>query len=85
MYGLLFVWSRNNRDRLGYNVELQPVLAARQVALSVLAPGDYYRDFELQNLVSAIDDGFAEFGGRQGLALGFEFRELPDDRALHVL
>ena len=63
-------------DRLGYDLERQPVLAAKSITLAVLAPGDYYRDFRLMNLVSAIDSGLAEFGRRNGLALGFEFNEL---------
>ncbi len=76
-YGLLFVWARNNVDRLGYDVEKQPVLAAKEVTLAVLAPGDYYRDFELANLASAIDTGFREFGTLEDLTLGFEFKKLP--------
>jgi hypothetical protein len=79
MYGLLFVWSRNNRNRLGYDVSNQPVLAAKTVTLAVLAPGHFYRDFNLTNLISAIDNGLAEFGRQNELALGFEFRELGAD------
>jgi len=73
MYGLLFVWSRNNQDRLGYDVEIQPVLAAENLTLAVLAPGDYYREVELKNLVSVLDDGLAEFGRQYGLVLGLQF------------
>ena len=73
MHGLLFVWSRNNRDRLGYDVKKQPVLVAENLTLAVLAPSDYYREFELKNLVSALDDGLAEFGRQHGLVLGFQF------------
>lgn len=79
MYGLLFVWSRNNQDRLGYNVKIQPVLAAENINLAVLAPGDYYREFEPTNLVSALDNGLAEFGRQNGLAASFRFRDLGED------
>ncbi len=81
MYGLLFVWSRSNRDRLGYEVKNQPVLAAETLTLAVLAPSDYYRDVKLMNLASAIDDGLADLGGRYELALGFKFHELGEDFA----
>ena len=81
MYGLLFVWSRNNQDRLGYDVKNQPVLAAKTITLAVLAPSDYYRDFKLMNLGSAIDNGLAEFGRQYDLGLGFQFHEFGLDRA----
>ena len=81
MYGLIFVWSRNNKDRLGYDVKNQPVLATESVTLAVLAPSDYYRDFELKNLGSAINDGLAEFGGQYALGLGFEFCEFGANHA----
>jgi hypothetical protein len=75
MHGLLFVWSRNNQELLGYDLTMQPVLAAKTITLAVLAPCDYYRDFELMNLVSAIDDGLTEFGRQYSLDLGFQFHE----------
>lgn len=79
MYGLLFVWSRNNCDRLGYDVREQPVLEAKDITFAVLAPGDYYRNFELTNFASAVDKGVAKFGKRHGVDLRFEFKELPAD------
>lgn len=74
-HGLLFVWSRNNQEKLGYDVELQPVLAANNVTLMVLAPSEYYQSFDLTNLASALNSGLDEFGGRHDLTLGFEFCE----------
>lgn len=77
MYGLLFVWSRKNLGRLGYDVDEQPVLAASNVNLRVLAPNDYYCGCELTNLANAIDQGLREFGKQDDLVLGFAFRALP--------
>ena len=79
MYGLLFVWSKENQESLSYDTRSQPVLAANTLTLAVLAPGDYYRGFDLQNLASALDDGLAEFGKRYGLALGFRFHQINMD------
>lgn len=81
MYGLLFVWSRNNQERLGYDLQIQPVLAADNITLGVLAPISYYRDFELTTLASALNNGLAEFGQRNSMALSFEFHQLGADYA----
>ena len=81
MYGLLFVWSKENQDDLGYNLETQPVLAANTITLCVLAPNDYYRKFDLTTLASTLDSGLAEFGKQHELELGFEFCQLGADYA----
>jgi hypothetical protein len=73
LYGLLFVWSRDNQEKLGYDMEVQPVLAADSVTLSVLAPLSYYLDYDLTSLSSALNSGLAEFGEGKGVSLGFEF------------
>ncbi len=79
MYGLLFVWSKNNREELGYDVEAQPVLAASKVTLGVLAPGSYYDGFDLTTLASTLDSGLNAFGKQHELKLGFEFCQLGAD------
>ena len=76
LYGLLFVWSKDNRKQLGYDVQIQPVLAADTVTLSVLAPTSYYRDFDLTNLAGALHSGLGQFGQQHALNLGFEFCRL---------
>lgn len=78
-YGLLFVWSKVNQDDLNYEQELQPVLDANTVMLSVLAPADYYSNFELTNLASALNGGLVGFGEQHGMSLGFEFCQLGPD------
>jgi len=81
MYGLLFVWSRDNQEKLGYDVQVQPVLAASSVTLSVLAPISYYRDYDLATLSSTLNGGLVEFGERKAVTLGFEFCQLGADYA----
>ena len=78
-YGLLFVWSKVNQNNLGYEQKLQPVLAADTVTLSVLAPTDYYINFDLTNMASALNNGLVEFGEQHGVSLGFEFCQLGAD------
>lgn len=79
MYGLLFVWSKNNLEQLGYDEQTQPVLAANNVMLSVLAPRSYYSDFDLTIFAANLNSGLDEFGTRHGVTLGFEFRALGTD------
>ena len=81
MHGLLFVWSKNNREKLGYDAEAQPVLTANTVTLGVLAPSSYYDGFDLTNLAYALSNGLAEFGNRNNMALSFEFCQLGADFA----
>ena len=78
-YGLLFVWSKNNQDTLGYEQERQPILGASAVTLATLAPREYYRKFDLMNLAYVLDSGIAEFGERHGLRFSFEFCQLGRD------
>lgn len=82
LYGLLFVWSKNNQEELGYDARLQPLLAANTVTLGVLAPTSYYRDFDLTTLAVALHSGLVDFGQQHGLNLSFEFCELGADFAL---
>jgi hypothetical protein len=81
MYGLVFLWSKNNLEQLGYDEQTQPVLAANNIALSVLAPRSYYSDFDLTILATALNSGLAEFGTRNGVRLAFEFCALGTDCA----
>ena len=75
-YGLLFVWSKNNQEALGYDAEQQPILAADTVTLATLAPPEYYSQFDLANVAAALNDGVVEFGKRYGLSLRFDFCQL---------
>ena len=78
-YGMLFVWSKNNQETLGYDTEQQPILAADTVTLATLAPPEYYSQFDLANVAAALNDGVVEFGNRYGLSLRFDFCQLGTD------
>jgi hypothetical protein len=75
LYGLLFVWSKNNMDVLGYDAVKQPVLAATDVTLCVLAPKEYYSNCDLANLSEAINGGLQSFESRNRINLAFEFNQ----------
>ena len=79
LYGLLLVWSRDNQEKLGYDIAVQPVLAASSVTLSVLAPIAYYSDYDLTSLGTAWNEALVEFAEGKGVALGFEFCQLGAD------
>lgn len=76
LYGLLFVWSRENQAELDYDVTVQPLLAAESVQLSVLAPAAYYEGFELTELERALSRGLEAFGSEDAIEMGFRFRSL---------
>jgi hypothetical protein len=71
LYGLLFIWSKNNQEELGYDVRIQPLLAADTVTLSVLAPTNYYRGFDLTTLTVALRSGLVNFWQQHSLNLSF--------------
>ena len=73
LYGLLFVWSRNNQAELEYDTEIQPVLRASKVELCSLAPRKFYQEFNLRNLSDSINQGLSTFQYRRDLELSFNF------------
>jgi hypothetical protein len=75
-YGLLFVWSRDNLEQLGYVIKKQPVLSATSVRLEVLAPADYYAGLNLRNLETVLNIELGNLGEQRGLVLGFGFTQL---------
>ena len=75
-HGLLFVWSMVNQEVLGYEQKLQPILAASTVTLCVLAPTNYYCNFDLTNVAFVLNSGLVEFGEQHGIRLNFEFCQL---------
>jgi len=79
IYGLLFVWSRENQNSLRYDIQKQPVLGANDVTLSVLAPERFFEGMDLTALATVLDRRLAEFGEQHGLVLAFEFYQLGTD------
>ena len=79
IYGLLFVWSRENQNSLRYDIQKQPVLGANDVTLSVLAPERFFEGMDLTALATVLNRRLAEFGEQHGLVLAFEFYQLGTD------
>jgi hypothetical protein len=79
IYGLLFAWSKNNQETLGYDIQNQPVLRAIDITLGVLAPERFFEGMDLTALATVLNRGLAEFGEQHGLVLAFEFCQLGAD------
>jgi hypothetical protein len=73
LYGLLFVWSRNNQADLKYDTEIQPVLRASKIELCSLAPRKFYSEYNLRNLSDSLNQGLSTFQYRKDLELSFNF------------
>jgi hypothetical protein len=73
LYGLLFVWSRNNQAELEYDTEIQPVLRASRIELCSLAPRKFYQQFNLRNLSDSLNQGLSTFPYRRDLEISFNF------------
>jgi hypothetical protein len=74
VYALLWLLSRRDRGRLG---DPSPILVARELKLSVLAPRAYYTRFELGALASVLDRGLRDLGDRHGVGMAFAFTAFP--------
>jgi hypothetical protein len=79
IYGLLFAWSKNNQETLGYDKQNQPVLGAIDITLGVLAPERFFDGLNLSAFATVLNRGLAEFGEQHGLLLAFEFCQLGTD------
>lgn len=78
LYGLLWLLSRRDRNRLGY-VD-NPILEARELCLSVLAPRDYYCEYTdlITPLTCAINEGLNTLGRQQAVKMAFRFSAFPE-------
>jgi hypothetical protein len=75
VYGLLWLLSRRDRRILGYDAG--PMLDARELSLSVLAPRDYYSRYSVEPLAKAIGDGLCKLGNQKGVTMTFRFTAFP--------
>jgi hypothetical protein len=64
-YGMLWLLSRNDRNRLSYSGN--PILEATTLRLSTLAPPAFYGGFQDPRLSRAIDSGLSALGRQQGV------------------
>lgn len=72
-YGLVYVFSRIHAKDLGYSEELE-LMRARIVHLRTLAPPEFYEDFDLHWLQTALNDGLASLLQKPGVDLRMDFR-----------
>lgn len=84
-YGLAYVFSRVNAEKLGYLPTDQPILSTSQVHLRVLAPKHFYAPFLTENgwlkkLESAFDKGVKDLASTkcEGLQMSFAFEQFPE-------
>jgi hypothetical protein len=84
-YGLVYLFSRLNRDKLGYNGK--KLLAASAIHLRVLAPREYYaengQNVQLRWLERALSEGVAAAANGQ-LKMDFRFEAFPPDFKLRA-
>ena len=82
LYGLLFVFSRCNREVLKYDIVRQPLLWADRLHLRVLAPPGYYdkRSYKLDWLEKDLNKAISRFARRKaGVEMDFSFWECCDE------
>jgi hypothetical protein len=81
-YGLTWLLSRRDRERLRYTKEwMKPsadLIEATDICLAVLATREFYGDTDLSWLASGLDAGIYELGKRiGGVKMGFAFTQFP--------
>jgi hypothetical protein len=72
-YGLVYVFSRIHAKDLGYDEKLE-LMRAQIIHLRTLAPPEFYRDFDLRWLETALTDGLASLLRKRGVDLRMDFR-----------
>jgi hypothetical protein len=76
-YGLIYVFSRKYMKKFEYQVEEKPSLGAEHVSLRVLAPIEFYADYQLKWLENAISDGLKQFSRDLGYGMDFQYEHFP--------
>ena len=76
LYGLVYVFSRQHREELGYGPKAM-LLGADSVELQVLAPAGYYEGYQLGWLENSLAKGLAQLSGSTEFGLSFKFRTFP--------
>jgi hypothetical protein len=75
LYGLL--WLLTRRDRSLLSLPASPLLDARRLRLSVLAPRAFYEDVDLKAMTAFFNDGLSAVGEHCGVELEFGFAAFP--------
>jgi hypothetical protein len=76
-YGVVYIFSRENAADLGYKVGVG-LLGASGIDLKVLAPSDYYKNYNLSWLDKSINRGLETFlrKGDRGFKMNFKFESI---------
>ena len=77
LYGILWLLSRRDRERLGYSTN--PIIAAPSLQLSILAPLEFYADTDLREFFTALDIGVRALGARHDVWMGFRATAFPSN------
>lgn len=80
LYGLLYVFSRQNSEELGYS-PTKKLLRAERIELQVLAPTSYYQNYELDWLETSLSSGLSTLCEELAWSMDFCFRAFPKDFA----
>ena len=77
-YGVLYIFSRENAQSLGYKETNNELLGASGIHLKVLAPAAYYKKYDLSWLEVRINNGLANFleEPNRGFKMDFKFESL---------
>jgi hypothetical protein len=77
-YGVLYIFSREKEELLGYRDADRGLLGAIGIHLKVLAPATYYEPYDLSWLEKSINRGLANFlaQGERGFKMDFKFESL---------
>jgi hypothetical protein len=74
-YGLVWLVSRRDRERLGYAGK--PIIEANDVLFVVLAPEVYFEKLDVGRVGKPLDRGLSVLGEKHGVRLGFQFQTFP--------
>jgi len=77
-YGVLYIFSRENAQTLGYKETDKGLLGATGIHLKVLAPAKYYERYDLSWLEKRMNIGLANFLAQpdRGFKMDFKFESL---------
>ena len=74
-YGLVWLLSRRDRERLGYAGKA--IIEAEDVLFVVLAPEIYFENRDVRRIGKPLDRGLSVLGEKHGVRLGFRFQSFP--------
>lgn len=77
-YGLAYMASRENAVEIGYK-EIPEIFNAREIRLWVLAPPEFYSDYNFSWLQTALNEELEQFSSQKGYLMKFDFKSLNLD------